>query len=172
MPKDKFGPLEYVIHDIIFRLPRKIISEIHFIATEQLVLNFSGLDKYSNTECYSAVPLYTDGVVSKMDAQIIIKQYIWNTFFDFSVDIKYCEMHHYPIAFRYNLKNKLHIKNIDSLDNLQEFTVQIMNAVFDRVVYIYDSTLLTVANDVCKGIVKMEGDTTYKIKDNYKYWLM
>lgn len=139
MLKDKFGSLEYVIHDIIFKLPRKAISKTCFITLEQLLLNFSGLDKQYNAECYSALSSPIDGIMSKMEAQLTVKQYIWNNFFDFSTNLKYCENHHYPIAFRYNLKNKLFIKNIDALEDLQEFTTHIMNAVFNRVVYTYDS---------------------------------
>lgn len=175
--KDKFGPLEYVIHDIIFQLPRKAISETHFITAEQLMLNFSGLDEQQDTECYSAIPLSMYGTMSKMEAQTVVKQYIWNNFFNLSKtrqhtwDCAYCEGHHYPIAFRYNLKDKLHIKNIDSLEDLQEFTTYVMNAVFDRVVYIYDSMLLAAANDLCKGIVKMDSVAAYRVRKEYKQWL-
>jgi hypothetical protein len=169
--KDRFGPLEYIIHDIIVPLPRRPVSETRFIAADKIILNFSGIEEQYNTECYSAVPFSANNTVSKMDAMLTIKQYIWNNFFGLSKNCMYYENCHYPIALRYNLKNKLHIKDIDSLENLQEFISHVMNAIFDRVIYVYDSILLAAANDICKGIVKMDNIVTYKIRENYRYWL-
>ena len=165
--EDNFGPLKYVIHNIIVKLPRKVVSETHFEATNKMMLNF--LNMAQGIEYYKAIPIPIEKTLSKVDAILTVKQYIWNNFF--GLCNKYSDRLHYPIALRYNLKDKLNIKNIDSLDDLQDFIDCVVNAVFNRVIYRFDSRLLTAANNICKGVVKMENTATYRIKKEYTYWL-
>ena len=165
--EDSFGPLKYIIHNIIVKLPRKVVSETHIVSTGNIMLNY--LNIAQGIEYYKAIPIPVEKTLSKEDAALVVKQYIWNNFFGLCK--KYSDRLHYPISLRYNLKNKLNIKNIDSLDGLQDFISCVVNAIFDKIIYMFDSKLLATANNICKGVVKMENVATYRIKKEYIYWL-
>jgi len=170
--EDRFGPMRFVIKNFVRNIPRSNVYSRECITTTGLVLkHIETEDKKSRK--YIAEPFYTNSVFSKEEAEIIIKKYIWNTFFELSDNYRYCNERHYPMAFKIYLKDKLNIKTLNSHTDVDIFIDLIKNKIFKKVTYVFSPCLLAATYTTTNSgdIIKIHNPYVYSLQHEWKHWL-
>lgn len=169
---DRFGPTQFTIGDFIKRLPRSPMSIIKYIPVNKMILSFVGKNvDGDNNDNYMAFPYSETDAFSEHESIMAIRKHIWNTFFNLSANYKYSDDTHYPMAFKIYLKDKLKITGIYCNEDLRIFVSHIRNAIFERIIYTFEPTLLGAAYETSKGNIKMYNPESYVIKKNWRHWL-
>lgn len=150
------------------------MSIIKYIPVNKMVLSFVGKDPDNDKDNYIALPYLSDPEASNFsghESVLIIRKHIWNNFFNLSANYRYDDERHYPMAFKIYLRDKLNIQGIHSEGDLQTFVSHVRNAIFERIIYTFEPTLLGVAYKTSKGNIKMYNPESYSIKGNWGHWL-
>lgn len=168
---DEFGPVMFNVGGILESIPRSRSSDYKHIELKSLFLN----NKNNNT--YSVHPNTNVQAVNAKKADEIIRKHIWNRFFGLSSNYTYSEIVHYPTTFAIYLKAKLGI-DISVINNslkeiaVNNFTLQIRNVIFTRVLFIFKPYFTEVANSLIdKRPITIYNDSVFEIKQQWKHWL-
>jgi hypothetical protein len=159
------------VNGILESIPRSRSSEYKHIELKSLFLN------NRNNDTYSVHPNTDIQAVSANKANEIIRKHIWNNFFGLSKNYTYSDIVHYPITFAIYLKAKLGIDISAINDSLKEaavnnFTLQIRNVIFTRVLFLFKPYFIETANNLIdRRPIKIHNDPVFEIKKKWKHWL-
>jgi hypothetical protein len=169
--RDEFGPIMFNVGGVLESIPRSRSSEYKHIELKSLFLD----NKTNNT--YSVHPNTNMQAVSGNKADEIIRKHIWNNFFGLSSNYIYSEIVHYPTTFAIYLKAKLGI-DISLINNklkelaVNNFTLQIRNVIFTRVLFLFKPYFTEVANSLIEERpIVVHNDPVFEIKKQWKHWL-
>lgn len=158
---DKFGQDMFTIKGCNLKLPRK--ETCRTIYKTAPLLKLSETSNYT----YEAVPCVNEKYLSHIESLLEIKKIIWNNFFQYGESYMFEEQHHYPAPFKVYLEYKLGL-NIEN--DIDTFIVQVRNSIFDFVIYSGSPRLISGANWISDGVLKMCDTYGYIINDKWGDW--
>jgi hypothetical protein len=169
--RDEYGPTMFNVKGTLESIPRSRSSDYKHIKIKSLFLN------NKNNNAYSVHPNTNIQAVSANKADEIIRRHIWNNFFGLSSNYTYSEIVHYPTTFAIYLKAKLGLDISGINTNLKEmavnnFTLQIRNVIFTRVLFLFKPYFIEVANNLInEQPITVHNEPVFEIKQQWKHWL-
>lgn len=159
---DKYGQEFFTVKGEILNLPRASSCRIVYKTTKMLTMLKTG------PYVYTVAPYINEKYYTNMESLTKVKETIWYNFFNHEPGYEYEESRHYPKAFKIYLKHRLTLDM--EIDEIDIFIILIRNSVFDRVVYTVNPRLISGANWIADGTLKMSDPHFYVIRPGWPNW--
>jgi hypothetical protein len=159
---DKYGQEVFTIKGKVLNLPRASSCRKVYKTTKMLTMLKTG------PYVYTVAPYINEKYYTDTESLTKVKEVIWYNFFGHEPGYKYEESSHYPKAFKVYLKHRLTL-NI-KIDEIDTFIILVRNSVFDHVVYTTSPRLISGANWIADGTLKMSDPHFYVIKPGCPDW--
>lgn len=159
---DAFGKEIFTIEGATVELPRTKRCNTVYKKIPLLVLSKIGSFEYGIS------PYIDEKYYTNAESLLKIKEIIWYNFFKHGKNYPFEEKYHFPAPFKVYLDYKL---GLDVGKDVDEFVAQVRNSIFNFVVYSANSRLISGANWITDGVLRLSDKYGYVVKKEKHNWL-